>query len=443
MISEIPGVRVGHWTDPAARTGCTVVSCPSAPLPQARSGGGAGHSRVGAAPTRADRGDRPCRGAHRGLGVRAGGVRRRDALVRGARPRISHPVGVRSRSWWAWCSTTWASAIRRVRPGPEQGYAACVAARPAAEAVQSGPVGAGSGATVRQVGRARRRPARRSRQRGGAPRRPGGGGPAGGQRGRRAAARSAFPWRSPHPGPPPVQPASGGGRARDGGGGRGRRARRRRPVDPTSCRPPPSGSSSPTPQVDKVGCLRLAQSGHDGLARALDPGAHRRETGMRWWRPLPARWRRRWRRCGPWPPGWSRQAVLDAVPRPRGRCDGTIRAELGPPGVQRPPVGPAGLSDCHIDIGVHQNRPASERPGGSPCRIATAARYNRALIASLEAWLVREGTVRAWTHRRQEEGTAPPATSVTGHVFFDGPRPTRAPPPAGPTDQRDVPGGTG
>jgi L-aminopeptidase/D-esterase-like protein len=24
-------------------------------------------------------------------------------------------------------------------------------------------------------------------------------------------------------------------------------------------------------RVDKVGCLRLAQSGHDGLARALDP----------------------------------------------------------------------------------------------------------------------------------------------------------------------------
>ncbi len=27
-LTDVPGVRVGHWTDQAAGTGCTVVLCP-------------------------------------------------------------------------------------------------------------------------------------------------------------------------------------------------------------------------------------------------------------------------------------------------------------------------------------------------------------------------------------------------------------------------------
>src|SRR5205809_824150 len=45
-ITDIPGIKVGHWTDLSAATGCTVVLCPSGaiggPVAQGNVGVGAG-----------------------------------------------------------------------------------------------------------------------------------------------------------------------------------------------------------------------------------------------------------------------------------------------------------------------------------------------------------------------------------------------------------------
>lgn len=45
MITEVPGIRVGHWTEPEARTGCTVVLAPPGTI-------GSGEVRGGAPATR-------------------------------------------------------------------------------------------------------------------------------------------------------------------------------------------------------------------------------------------------------------------------------------------------------------------------------------------------------------------------------------------------------
>ena len=41
MIWEVPGIRVGHWTDPLARTGCTVALFDRAPVASGEVRGGA------------------------------------------------------------------------------------------------------------------------------------------------------------------------------------------------------------------------------------------------------------------------------------------------------------------------------------------------------------------------------------------------------------------
>ena len=45
MITRVPGILVGHWTDPTGRTGCTVVLCPPRTV-------GSGEVRGGAPGTR-------------------------------------------------------------------------------------------------------------------------------------------------------------------------------------------------------------------------------------------------------------------------------------------------------------------------------------------------------------------------------------------------------
>lgn len=45
MITEVPGIEVGHWTDPVAQTGCTVVIAPAGTI-------GSGEVRGGAPATR-------------------------------------------------------------------------------------------------------------------------------------------------------------------------------------------------------------------------------------------------------------------------------------------------------------------------------------------------------------------------------------------------------
>lgn len=45
MITDVPGVQVGHWTDPVARTGCTVVLLPEGTVASGEVRGGAPATR--------------------------------------------------------------------------------------------------------------------------------------------------------------------------------------------------------------------------------------------------------------------------------------------------------------------------------------------------------------------------------------------------------------
>ncbi len=148
MIWEVPGIRVGHWTDPLARTGCTVALFDRAPVASGEVRGGApathefslldpfatveridavvltGGSAFGLAAT--DGVVRFCVERGRGFPTTAGPI----PIVVGL-GLFDLMVGDGS-----------------VRPGPEEGHAACTAACTAAGSRETGSVGAGCGATV-------------------------------------------------------------------------------------------------------------------------------------------------------------------------------------------------------------------------------------------------------------------------------------------------------
>ncbi|MDQ6696873.1 MAG: P1 family peptidase, partial [Actinomycetota bacterium] len=146
MITDVGGVRVGHWTDAVARTGCTALLFPAGTVASGEVRGGApatreldllaperlvsrldavvltGGSAFGLAA--ADGVMRWCEERGLGFPTRAGPVPIVPALA-----LIDLMVGDPS-----------------VRPGPTEGYAACVAAN--AGPVETGLAGAGTGATV-------------------------------------------------------------------------------------------------------------------------------------------------------------------------------------------------------------------------------------------------------------------------------------------------------
>ena len=145
-ITDVPGIQVGHYTDPVAVTGCTVVLCPE--------GAVGGVDVRGAAPgTRETDLLRPLnlvQQAHAVVlsGGSAYGLAAADGVMTYLEERgIGFPVGVG-------VVPIVASAILfdlaigdpTVRPRPENGYQACVAADSTAPA--QGSVGAGTGATV-------------------------------------------------------------------------------------------------------------------------------------------------------------------------------------------------------------------------------------------------------------------------------------------------------
>jgi L-aminopeptidase/D-esterase-like protein len=145
-ITDVPGIRVGHWTDRRAATGCTVVLCE--------------------------------KGAVGGVDVRGGapGTRETDLLRPGTLVQGIHAVLLTGGSAWGldaaggvmryleergvgWAfgggpvpvvvgAVLYDLRVGRgdVRPNAEAGYKACRAAR--AGAVAQGSVGAGTGATV-------------------------------------------------------------------------------------------------------------------------------------------------------------------------------------------------------------------------------------------------------------------------------------------------------
>jgi L-aminopeptidase/D-esterase-like protein len=155
-LGSVEGIRAGHWTDPVARTGCTVVLCPPGTV-------GSGEVRGGAPGTRETDLLRPGMLVHHvdavlltggsafGLAAADGVVRWLEEQGRGFDTGVARvpivpaavlfDLGVGDPS---------------VRPGPEEGYAAC---RAASEEPEEGAVGAGTGSTVAKLhGPARARP---------------------------------------------------------------------------------------------------------------------------------------------------------------------------------------------------------------------------------------------------------------------------------------------
>ncbi|MDQ6616280.1 MAG: P1 family peptidase [Actinomycetota bacterium] len=235
MITDVQGVRVGHWTDDAARTGCTVVLFPSATVASGEVRGGAPGTREWdlLAPERTVArvdavvlsggsafGLAACDGVmrwceERGMGVPtpAGPV----PIVVGA---VLYDLGVGDPS---------------VRPGAESGYAACVAARTGD--IPLGRVGAGAGATIGK-------------------------------------------WRDPqHARPAGIGSASlrqddlvvAALMAVNAFGDIGPADRNEAWVPAAPLVNTTIGVVATNATLDKVGCLLVAQSGHDGMARALEP----------------------------------------------------------------------------------------------------------------------------------------------------------------------------
>jgi L-aminopeptidase/D-esterase-like protein len=250
-------VRVGHWSDQQARTGCTVVVLPAGTAASGEVRGAAPGTRewalldVGRTVEHVNAvvltggsafGLAACDGVARWCEERGIGFPTPAGPVPIVVGLVLYDLGVGDPA---------------VRPGPEQGYAACEAAVAGAAAVGSGPVGAGTGATI-------------GKWKGPDHARPAGLGSAVARvddlivaallavnavgEPRPAGKRLAAPRL---PAPPPVA-STGALDGPRGPGGSGLLA--------TTI-----GVVVTNATLDKTGCLRLAQSGHDGLARALDP----------------------------------------------------------------------------------------------------------------------------------------------------------------------------
>lgn len=148
MITDVAGLRVGHWTDPSARTGCTVVLCPAGTV-------GSGEVRGGAPGTRETDLLRPGMlvqevNAVLLTGGSAFGLAAADGVVRWLEERgIGFDTGV-ARVPIVPAAVLFDLGVGdgSVRPGPEAGYAACQAA---ADHPEEGLVGAGTGATVAKL----------------------------------------------------------------------------------------------------------------------------------------------------------------------------------------------------------------------------------------------------------------------------------------------------
>lgn len=151
-LTDVPGVRVGHWTDPGGRTGCTVALFPAGTVASGEVRGGAPGTREWALlePGRlVGRIDAVVLtgGSAFGLAACDGVVRYCEERGMGF-PTPAGPVPI------VVGMVLFDLGDHRVRPGPAEGYAACVAA--SADPVASGRVGAGTGATVAKWRRAAR-----------------------------------------------------------------------------------------------------------------------------------------------------------------------------------------------------------------------------------------------------------------------------------------------
>lgn len=245
MLTDVKGVRVGHWTDVTARTGCTAVVLPAKAVVSGEVRGGAPGTREFdlLAPTRMVEhvdvvmlsggsafGLATCDGAMRWCEEH----RRGFPTVRGGRVPIV--VGA--------IIFDLAVGNNRVRPDANAGYAACVAAKRGR--FELGLVGAGTGATIGKVG-------------GPKTTRPGGLGTATERLGDLVVSALVV--------------ANASGHLRDASAHPLPWAEPMSPLENTTI-----GVIATNASLDKSGCHLMAQSGHGGIARAVDP-SHTRFDG--------------------------------------------------------------------------------------------------------------------------------------------------------------------
>lgn len=145
-ITSIPGIRVGHWTDRTARTGCTAVVLPEPNVVTAEVRGAAPGTREYALLQKGMRVEQVqaillTGGSAFGLAA-ADGVMRALAEEGRGHPTPMGPVPIVPAAVLFDIGPDDAG----IRPGPEQGEVAYRAAT--TEPVESGSVGAGTGATV-------------------------------------------------------------------------------------------------------------------------------------------------------------------------------------------------------------------------------------------------------------------------------------------------------
>jgi L-aminopeptidase/D-esterase-like protein len=146
VITDVPGVRVGHWTDPAAATGCTVVLLPAGTV-------ASGEVRGGSPATREWALLEPHRTVARLdavvlTGGSAFGLAACDGVMQFCE---EHGMGFATSAGVVPIVVgaglyDLARGDATVRPGPAEGRAACEAA--SAGPIVLGPVGAAAGARV-------------------------------------------------------------------------------------------------------------------------------------------------------------------------------------------------------------------------------------------------------------------------------------------------------
>jgi L-aminopeptidase/D-esterase-like protein len=244
MATDVPGVRVGHWTDAQARTGCTVVLLPEGTVASGEVRGGAPATREFALlePTRMV--------ARLDAVVLSGGSAFGLAAADGVMGHLAEAgvgfetVGGRVPIVVAMSLYDLAVGDATVRPTAEHGRHAAEVADD--EPVETGPVGAGTGATV-------------AKWRGDDHRRPGGL-VAATRRGSDGLVVSALVAVNAfgEPGAAPGDVAAGsvtGSDLTEGALG----------TNTTI------GIVVTNARLDKVGCHLLAQSAHHGLARSVSP----------------------------------------------------------------------------------------------------------------------------------------------------------------------------
>jgi L-aminopeptidase/D-esterase-like protein len=253
MITDVVGLRVGHWTDSEARTGCTVVLFPDGTV-------ASGDVRGGAPATRELELLDPRRTVSRIdavvlTGGSAFGLAAADGAMRFCEERgmgFATPVGPVP-IVVALALFDLAVGDPAARPGPDEGYAACVAATDGP--VELGLIGAGAGATVAKLGPSRDR-------------RPGGLVAAGAEGGGLRVAALVVVNAAGTPGADDRMALELAG-AHDVAEAR---------VTGTGFVNTTIGVVATNARLDKMACHLVAQGGHDGLARSLFP-AHTRGDG--------------------------------------------------------------------------------------------------------------------------------------------------------------------